>query len=139
MDAMCPWAIDPLVRIWAILHKDLNLEMEAAEARYLQAVMFGLDDELVAGLLGIKLALARRRKEDVGKVTGARIGSDVLYSVQGRPRFARLVHGDVDECGSLGVGTRFGGALLGMTQGMSILWPDERGSLVEVRLLEFTA
>jgi len=139
MDAICPSVVDSLVRIWATLHDDLVLEIEPAEARYLHAVMIGLDDELVARLLGVKLALARRRDRTRARTDTARMGSDVLYSVQGRHSRARLVHGVSEDDGSLGVGTRFGAALLGMRSGGSILWPLEHGRLVEVQLLKVAA
>ena len=139
MDAICPSVVDSLVRIWATLHDDLLLDIEAAEARYLHAVMIGLDDELVARLLGVKLALARKRSGTRLRSDAARRGSDLIYSVQGRHHRARLVHGDVEVGGRLGVGTRFGAALLGMPPGGSILWPLEHGRLVEVQLLEVAA
>ncbi|MES2988079.1 MAG: hypothetical protein V4808_09260 [Pseudomonadota bacterium] len=136
MDLICPSAVDSLVRIWARLHEDLELDIEPAEARYLHGVMIELDDELIARLLGVKLALARRRKGVLARHDAARKGSKVLYSVQGRQARATLVHGVAEEDGRLGVGTRFGAALLGMPAGGSILWPLAHGRLVEVRLLE---
>ncbi|RYY26711.1 MAG: hypothetical protein EOP62_09740 [Sphingomonadales bacterium] len=139
MDAICPSVVDSLVRIWTKLHNDLQLEIEPAEARYLHDVMIGMDDELVARLLGVKLALARRPNGVRTRSDAARRGSEILYSVQGRHIRARLVHGIAEQDGRLGVGTRFGAALLGMPAGGSILWPLEHGRLVEVRLLEVSA
>lgn len=139
MDVICPSVVDSLVRIWAKLHNDLELEIEPAEARYLHAVMIGMDDELVARLLGVKLALARRPSGIRAQGNVARRGSDVHYSVQGRHIRARLEHGVSEESGRLGVGTRFGAALLGMPSGSSLLWPLEHGRLVEVQLLEVAA
>lgn len=139
MDAICPSVVDSLVRIWAKLHHDLELVIEPAEARYLHAVMIGMDDELVARLLGVKLALARKRNGIRAQGNVARRGSDLHYSVKGRHIRARLEHGVSEQSGRLGVGTRFGAALLGMPSGGSILWPLEHGGLVEVQLLEVAA
>jgi len=139
MDAICPSVIDPLVRIWTTLHKDLKLEVEAAELRYLRRVVFEMDDELVARLLAAKLAMAKQPSDARPSDDLARRGSEILYAVQGRRRRVRLVHGSIDEDGFLGVRTRFGAALLGLRSGQSLLWPLEQGRLVEVHALSVTA
>lgn len=135
MEVICPSAIESLVQIWTVLHKDLELEFDRAETRYLRGMAFGLDDELVARLLAAKLSLARRSSNRRVSQHVARRGLEILFSVQGRRHFTRLVHGSVDEPGLLGVGTRFGSALVGLRTGGSLLWPSEHGRLVEVRAL----
>ena len=59
MDAICPSAIDSLVHIWTALHKELDVEIDAAEARYLRGVVVGMDDELAARLLAAKVSMSR--------------------------------------------------------------------------------
>ena len=136
MDAICPTVVGSLVRIWTTLHKDLNVEMDGAEIRYLRRVVFAMDDELVAGLLAAKLAMARQPAGGGPAHELARKGCEVLYAVQGRRCRARLVHGSASDAGLLGTGTRFGAALLGLRAGQSLLWPLAQGRLVELRLLE---
>ncbi len=51
MNAICPSVIDSLVHIWTALHKDLDVEIDAGDARYLRGVVLSMDDELVARLL----------------------------------------------------------------------------------------
>lgn len=136
MDAICPSAIESLVRIWSALHSGLSIEISSAEARYVREVVLGMDDELVARLLAAKLAMSRQPTDCWPADDLARCGSEVLYSVQGRHRRARLVHGSADEDGSIGVETRFGAALVGLRSGQSLLWPHEMGRLVEVQALE---
>lgn len=138
MDAICPSVIDSLVHIWTTLHNDLDVEIDAAEARYLRGVLFGMDDELVARLLAAKLAISRT-PDPGGADDLARRGSFVSYAVQGQSLSARLVHGSLSEDGLLGVGSRFGAALLGLRPGQSLLWPMEHGRLVEVRALRVGA
>lgn len=138
MNAICPSAIDSLVHIWTALHKNLDVEIDAGNARYLRGVVLSMDDELVARLLSAKLAMSRI-PDAQNDETLARCGSDLVYSVQGRTLQATLVHGtDVSER-RLGVGTRFGAALLGLRPDQSLLWPMERGRLVEVRVLTITS
>lgn len=139
METICPTTIDSLVQIWTALHKELVLEIDRADARYLRDVAFGLDDELVARLMAAKLALAQPGAAAQAPGDTARCGSMVLFSVQGRQRRVRLVHGNVDNADALGVATRFGAALVGLRQGDSLLWPSEQGRLVEVRALEVAA
>lgn len=135
MDHICPSVIDSLVHIWTTLHDDLDVEIDAAEARYLRGVLFGMDDELVARLLAAKLAIART--PDSGNCDDlARRGSFVHYAIQGQALSVRLVHGAASGDGLLGVGSRFGAALLGLRPGQSLLWPLEHGRLVEVRTLK---
>ena len=136
MDRICPTAVGSLARIWSALHSDLSLEIDPGDACYLRNVVFQMDDDLVAGLLALKLAKARRPLEPWRTNDLARLGSDVLYSVQGRRSRARLVHGAVVGDGLLGIETRFGAALLGLRAGQSLLWPHEVGRLVEVRAIE---
>lgn len=138
MNAICPSVIDSLVHIWTVLHKDLDVEIDAGNARYLRGVVLSMDDELVARLLSAKLAMSRT-PDAQRDGTLARCGSDVVYSVQGRTLHATLVHGTEVFGRRLGVGTRFGAALLGLRPGQSLLWPMERGRLVEVRALKITS
>lgn len=135
MDAICPSAIDSLVQIWSALHKELDVEIEAAEARYLSGVVLGMDDELVARLLAAKISMSRAPDANCDG-TLVRRGSVLEYAIQGRTRGATLVHGSVVSDGRLGVGTRFGAAVIGLRPGQSLLWPMEQGRLAEVRVLE---
>lgn len=137
MDAICPSTIDALVHIWTALHKDLDVEIDAAEAHYLRGAVLGMDDELVARLLAAKISMSRSPNANVAG-TVARSGSEVVYSVQGRTLSAALVHGSAVGNGRLGVRTRFGAALIGLRPGHSVLWPMERGRLTEIRVLEVT-
>lgn len=136
MDTVCPSSIGALVGIWRALHKDLSVEMDPTEGRYLQHVVYAMDDELVAALLAAKLAMSKPPSNTHSMGDLVRRGSEVLYSVQGRRYRARLVHGSAREDGLLGVDTRFGAALLGLRSGQSLLWPHEHGRLVEVHALE---
>lgn len=136
MDTVCPSSIGALVGIWRALHKDLSVEMDPTEGRYLQHVVYAMDDELVAALLAAKLAMSKLPSNTHSMGDLVRRGSEVLYSVQGRRHRARLVHGSAREDGLLGVDTRFGAALLGLRSGQSLLWPLEHGRLVEVHALE---
>jgi transcription elongation GreA/GreB family factor len=136
MDTVCPSSIGALVGIWRALHKDLSVEMDPTEGRYLQHVVYAMDDELVAALLAAKLAMSKPPSNTHSMGDLVRRGSQVLYSVQGRRHRARLVHGSAREDGLLGVDTRFGAALLGLRSGHSLLWPHEHGQLVEVHALE---
>lgn len=138
MNAICPSVIDSLVHIWTALHKDLDVEIDAGNARYLRGVVLSMDDELVARLLSAKLAMSRM-PDAQSDGTLARCGSDVVYSVQGRTLQATLVHGTDVTKRRLGVETRFGAALLGLRPGQSLLWPMERGRLVEVRVLKIAS
>lgn len=138
MKGICPTAIAPLIGIWTALHKDLEVVMDAAEARYLNGVLLGLDDELVAHLLAAKLAMSRPPGADRGQAVAHR-GSLVAYAVRGRELQTRLVHGSSAGVGRLGVATRFGTALLGLRAGQSVLWPTALGRLVEVRILAVEA
>ena len=138
MDAICPSVIDSLVRIWSALHKDLDVEIDRGDARYLRGVVLGMDDELIARLLSAKLAMARN-PDLPGDGALARRGSDITFSIQGRTLKATLVHGTEAVGSRLGVGTRFGAALLGLRANRSLLWPMEQGRLVEVRLLKVTS
>ena len=135
MDPTCPTVIDAIVRIWRSLHSDLSLEMEPAERRYARGIVMGMEDDLVARLLAIKVSISGVVPRDGRSEQSALCGSDVLYDVQGRRRRARLVHGSNDHAGTIGVGTRFGAALFGLRSGQSILWPHDRGTLVDVRVL----
>ena len=138
MNAICPSVIDSLVHIWTALHKDLDVEIDAGNARYLRGVVLSMDDELVARLLSAKLAMSRI-SDAQNDETLAQCGSELVYSVQGRTLQATLVYGtDVSER-RLGAGTRFGAALLGLRPDQSLLWPMERGRLVEVRVLTITS
>lgn len=139
MDAICPTAIDSLVRIWTTLHADLSVEIEPAEVRHLHRVVFGMDDELLACLLATKLAMSRRPRRNWPGDDLARFGSEILFSVQGRQHRGRLIHGAADEAGVIGIESRYGAALLGLRSGQQILWPHASGRLVEVRVLEVTA
>ncbi len=138
MDAICPSAIDSLVHIWTTLHKDLDVKIDATEGRYLRNVIFGMDDELVARLLAAKLSMSRT-PDPCGGDDLARRGSNVDYAVQGQSFSARLVHGTSSEGDLLGIGSRYGAALLGLRPGQSVLWPMELGRLVEVHALKVTA
>jgi endonuclease YncB( thermonuclease family) len=138
MDAICPTVIGSLVGIWSALHKNLEVVIDPVDTIYLEHVLLGLDDELVAHLLAAKLALARS-PEPNSSATSVRTGSDVTYSVEGRELTARLVHGARAFEGRLGVATRFGTALIGLRCGQTVLWPTARGRLVEVRILRIDA
>lgn len=133
MHDLSPSVVESLVHIWKALHRDLDVEIDAVAARYLQSVVIGIDDELIATLLGAKLAMARL-PNPVGEDDLAMLGSDVTYSIRGRSRSVQLVHGDRSGLETLGVGSRFGAAVLGLRPGQSILWPLEVGRLVEVHV-----
>ena len=134
MDPICPSVVDSLAHIWTALHKDVPVAIAPSEAHYLRRLILHLDDELLARLLAAKLA-ASRATGDRPSGDVARLGSEILYSVQGQGHRARLVHGETSEAGLLGVGSRFGSALIGFRAGQAVLWPLEQGRLVELKIL----
>lgn len=137
METVCPSMVGSLVRIWITLHKDLDVALEPADAQYLRCVLFGMNDELIASLLGAKLAMSGERADPpAGPVV--RAGSDVVFSIAGERCRAQLVHGEGDAKGRLGTATRFGAALLGIQEGASLLWPQADGRLVDVCAIEVT-
>lgn len=131
---ICPSSIGSLVRIWTAIHRDLSVEIDAPQTRQLHEVLLGLEDDLVARLLGVKLSLARPPAADHRQL--ASCGRTVIYSVHGRTCRARIVHGSMVDAGELGVGSSFGVALLGLRAGQELLWPGALGKLAHVRLLE---
>lgn len=137
-ETICPASIDSLVAIWTSLHREADFRAEPAEGRYIQEVVLGMDDELIARLLGAKADLASGAGAEPAQDV-VRLGSQVVFEVEGRVHRARLVHGTAEGGGKLGVGTRFGAALLGLRRGAAILWPGEDGPLVEVRVVDVMA
>ena len=134
MEPICQSVVDSLVHIWTALHKDVPVTIAPPEANYLRRLILHLDDELLARLLAAKLAASRGTATRPGGNV-ARLGSEILYSVQGQEHRARLVHGETSGEGALGVGSRFGSALIGFRAGQAVLWPLEQGRLVELKIL----
>lgn len=135
MDGISASEIESLVRIWSALHKDIETSFTPMEKRYFHRIIFDMDEDLVARLLAVKLARARHpaAAPPVGAI--ARTGSRVHFAVDGREERATLIHGYAPGPGRIGVGSRFGAALVGLHAGQAIAWPRHDGSLVEVRLL----
>lgn len=136
MEGVCPTVVEPLVRLWCALHGDLEFEWNDQEAGELRRTRAELEDELVAGLFEAKLRMSSSGRGSVPRQPVARAGSEVLYVRNGQEARARLVDGTVVAPGLLGTGSRFGAALVGLSPGQSLLWPDERWELVEIRALE---
>ncbi|UZK68806.1 hypothetical protein OKW76_12260 [Sphingomonas sp. S1-29] len=135
--SICPSSIDALIGIWLALHKGLDIQIDAAEARYLSSLVLEIEDDLLSRLLSAKLGIARVPNR--GSIRGlARPGSEIWYFTEEKTRKARLVHGFTAGDGLLGVGTRLGTALLGLRAGQTVLWPNDDGRLVEVHLLRVT-
>ena len=134
MEPLCHSVVDSLVHIWTALHKDAPVALAAPEAHYLRRLILHMDDELLARLLGAKLASSRTTRVGPG-CDFARLGSKILYSVKGQQHCARLVHGEICDENMLGVGSRFGSALIGFRAGQTVLWPLQQGRLVELKIL----
>ncbi|RYE04487.1 MAG: hypothetical protein EOP61_00295 [Sphingomonadales bacterium] len=134
MEPVCHSTIDSLVHIWSALHKDAPVALAPPEAHYLRRLILHVEDELLARLLAAKLAASRTTTVHPGRDV-ARLGSEILYSVRGQQHRARLVHGESSGDGALGVGSRFGSALIGFRVGQAVLWPLEQDRLVELKIL----
>lgn len=130
MSPICTASVNSLVNIWTALHRDLDVEIDAPQKRQLHQILLGLQDDLLAMLLEAKLSSARHPDADAWAV--AACGREVCYSVEGQHLRGWLVHGTVDGHGRIGIGTRFGLALLGLRPGQSLLWPRICGRLAEV-------
>lgn len=130
-----PPADEALVRIWTTLHRDLRPILTAADAVYLQRVLFDMDDDLLAKLLATKLAGSIRFPIEDHVARSVRTGARVRFALEGSEREVTLVHGRGDIDGLLGAASRYGTALFGLRADDAILWPDEGHRLVELRVL----
>ncbi|MHA3842404.1 hypothetical protein ACX0GZ_14445 [Sphingomonas aestuarii] len=128
--------VGPLVRIWKALHTDLEVTLAPTDASYLRRLVLAVDDHLIAHLLGEKLQNSGLAPQHACASPFVRIGSLVRYSVNGRSLFGRIVHGQQTAEESIGVGSRYGSALMGIHEGQRLLWPSRSGQLIEVRIDE---
>lgn len=131
MDTVCPSMVGPLTRIWNALHTDLRVTIAPADASYLRRIVLVGDDHLIAHLIAEKLQKSFQAPHQTS-TSSARIGSLVRYSVNGRRFRGRIVHGQQTGAGSLGAGSRYGSALVGVHEGQSLLWPTRSGQLIEL-------
>lgn len=138
LDAVPPTVVDSLVRIWSALHVDLDIVVPDVERSGLRRLLIEMDDDLVAGLFAAKLSLARPVDPHHPSPDLARVGSEVGFMLDGREMSAVLTRGTTADARRLGIASRFGAALLSLRAGQTLLWPDERWRLVELRLLEVT-
>ncbi len=111
------------------------MRFAAADVRYLRRIIFHMDDDFGARLLGVKLGVAQimsgRCPADV-----VRVGSDIVYSLEGRAHHVRIVHGVCASEISAGVGSRMGATLIGFSAGQSLLWPLEGARLAQLKILK---
>ena len=136
MTPVCPSVVGSLVEIWSALHPGLCVKIAPSDMHYLRRMVLAADDHLVACLLAEKIqkTLAQTRPE--GDFVAAKIGSIIRYRINGRSLEGHLVHGQGVDENSLGVGSRYGSALVGSHAGQCFMWPSRNGRLIEVRVQE---
>jgi regulator of nucleoside diphosphate kinase len=135
MESACPTVLESLVRIWIALHRDVPVRFIATDIPALRREVFHMDDDLIARLLSAKLSVARTTSGRC-PVDIVRVGSEVVYSLEGHERRVRIGYGSASTADTAGVGSHVGAALLGLSAGQSLLWPFEGGRLVEFRILD---
>ena len=115
---------------WASLHRMAGFTVYDCELHYLSATALSAVDDLVAHLLLKKLKLATKLSDDSG-VRAVRMNSVVEFDEgDNKPRTGRLIHpsAPVPSPHGIGISSLVGAGLVGLTEGQSILWPDQAGT-----------
>ena len=123
--------------IWSALHKDVELAIGEAEVHYLRALAVTIDDDTTSCLLLRKLRLARiAPAAEIARDT-VMMNSFLEFTFDGQPkRFGQLVHPWVNAPAyGISITTLLGAGLIGLRAGQTILWPDESGSLFDLKVL----
>jgi hypothetical protein len=134
MTPVCPSVVGSLVEIWRALHPGLRVTIASSDMNYLRRVVLAADDHLVAGLLAEKIQMTQAQSGPYDDCDVAKIGSVVRYSINDRRLEWRLMHGQRINGNSIGIGSRYGSALIGSHAGQSFMWPSQNGRLIEIRV-----
>jgi len=133
---LSPGMIAGLGVAWASVHRDLPVAISRDMRHYLTLVAMSSDDDLLAALLLKKLAISTGDPCDrhVG------INSTVTFAAgsDDPPRTVRLVH-RADDPGAaerIGVHSRLGAGLVGLSAGAAFLWPGDDGQLRSIRVID---
>ena len=112
---------------WASLHRLARFAVHDCELHYLSSTALSAADDLVAHLLLKKLKLAAKLDHDSAAPV-VRMNSVVEYR-QGDPaiRWGRLVHPSARVQHGISICSLLGAGLVGLSEGQSILWPEEAG------------
>ena len=124
-----------LARRWAALNQTSPITLDDGEIHYLTAMALAADDDLVAHMLLTKLRIAARVAD--GGSRAARLNSLVEYEDGGVVQLARLMHPTAarEAVHGVSVTSLIGAGLIGLGEGQSITWPDERGTCRQLNVL----
>ena len=128
---------DSLSGIWASLHAGADIRISETEVHYLRTLALALDDDIVSCLLLRKLRLATVLRGDELDPDVATMNSFVEFTNDGGPvQLCRLVHPSPQQpIYGLSVASLLGAGLIGLRAGQAILWPNEKGSFCELRVV----
>lgn len=115
---------------WASMHRTALFAVHECELHYLSTTALSASDDLVAHLLLKKLKLAKKVSND-SDVRAVRMNSVVeFHEGDDRLRTGRLIHpsASVPPTHGIGISSLVGAGLIGLTEGQSILWPDQAGA-----------
>ena len=115
---------------WASLHRSALFAVYDSELHYLSTTALSAADDLVAHLLLKKLKLAKKVSNDAAAPV-VRMNSVVEFEEgDNRLRMGRLIHpsAPVPTSHGISISSLIGVGLIGLSEGQSILWPDETGA-----------
>ena len=132
-----PSVAESLSAIWAALHRDAEMTIAETEVHYLRAMAVTIDDDVTSALLLRKLQLAQILHADALPPKTVGMNSFLEYAYDGRARFfCQIVHPSAALPNyALPVTSSLGAGLVGLREGQTILWPDERGTLCDLSVL----
>ncbi len=121
---------------WAALHNDVEFTISSNEVHYLTTMALAVDDDLVSHLLLKKIRLAATREPISVHASTVRMNSFLEYAFDGgKERFCQLVHPSPHAPSyGVSVASLHGAGVLGLRPGQTILWPDENGTLCDLRI-----
>ena len=128
---------DSLSGIWASLHAGADIRISETEVHYLRTLALALDDDIVSCLLLRKLRLATVLRGDELDPDVVTMNSFAEFTNAGGPvQLCRLVHPSPQQSiYGLSVASLLGAGLIGLRSGQAILWPNEKGSFCELRVI----
>lgn len=129
---------DSLGGLWAALHKDVELTICEDEVHYLRTVAVTLDDDVTSCLLLRKLRMAHIvRDAELSRKTVSMNSYLEFVHNGGPPQFCQLIHPSPHAPAyGLPITSLLGAGLIGLRSGQTILWPDERGTLCDLTIVQ---
>ena len=124
-----------LTEIWASLHRSIDFQIPAAQRHYFSSLAMMIDDELTARLLLKKLKFSRFVEDEQPDLVTLDKVIEFTFGNGLRER-RQLIHPTAQtDFPAIRSDTLVGAGLIGLRAGQTILWPDSRGLLTDLKVI----